>query len=249
MLPLLLFTDFGLEGPYQGQMRLVLNEALPGCEVIDLVTNAPRMQPRAAAYLLAALAGEIRRESVFVAVVDPGVGGDRAGLVMQADRHWLVGPDNGLLSVVASQAKSLSVWRSEEPTSLHSKTFHGRDWFAPVAAGIAAGRPNLGEQIDPTGIVGAGCPPDLFQVVYVDHYGNLFTGIRASGLDRRSRLKIAGRLASYAATFCEVPVGQAFWYENSCGLVEVAVNQGRADCTLGASLGDKIELVAAGAKS
>jgi S-adenosylmethionine hydrolase len=83
-------------------------------------------------------------------------------------------------------------------------------------------------------------PPDLGKVLYVDRFGNLITGWRAAGVDRRARLRVGLTELARARTFCERPSGSAFWYENSLGLVEVAVNQGRADHTFGLVPGDDL---------
>jgi S-adenosylmethionine hydrolase len=92
-------------------------------------------------------------------------------------------------------------------------------------------------------MVGADWDDDLREIIYIDHYGNAFTGIRGACLDKGIKIEVRGKLLSYAPTFCDVEIGCAFWYENSCGLVELAVNQGRADQVLGLKLGDKINIV------
>jgi len=78
------------------------------------------------------------------------------------------------------------------------------------------------------------------EVIYVDRYGNLVTGMQASDLAKDSRVRVDGREIAYARTFCAVPPGQAFWYENSFGLMELAINQGNAHHTLGLGLGDRV---------
>jgi len=103
---ILLFTDFGSTGPYLGQMEAVLRIHAPGVDVIDLLNDAPPGEPRLAAYLLAALAKHFPAGSIFLSVVDPGVGGERLPVVLEADGRWFVGPDNGLLNTVAVHAAS-----------------------------------------------------------------------------------------------------------------------------------------------
>jgi S-adenosyl-L-methionine hydrolase (adenosine-forming) len=93
-----LFTDFGLYGPYTGQMKAVLCEMAPGVLVIDLFADAPVGNPKASAYLLAAYARWFSEQTVFLCVVDPGVGGARPAIVLEADGRWYVGPGNGYLS-------------------------------------------------------------------------------------------------------------------------------------------------------
>ena len=99
---LITFTDFGAVGPYLGQMRLALAQAAPMIPIVDLVSDAPAFRPESAARLLAALVDRLPAGSVVVAVVDPGVGGERPPLVLRADGRYFVGPGNGLLDGVAA---------------------------------------------------------------------------------------------------------------------------------------------------
>ncbi|BBL76747.1 SAM hydrolase/SAM-dependent halogenase family protein [Methylomagnum ishizawai] len=233
---ILLFTDFGAEGPYLGQMEAVLRREAPGVPVINLLSDAPTGDPRRGAYLLAALSRYFPEGSVFLGVVDPGVGGERAPVVLQADGRWFVGPDNGLFNTVALQAGD-GEWRRIDwrPERL-SMSFHGRDLFAPIAARIARGD-WAWENTPYPGPDGAGWPLDLPEIVYFDHYGNAITGLRhradLDGLD----LWVDGKRIPQAGTFCEVPQGAALWYRNSMDLVEIAVNRGRADRVLGLAVG------------
>src|SRR5690348_15322031 len=136
---IVLFTDFGATGPYVGQVKAVLAREAPQQPVIDLLHQAPAMNPRASAYLLASLAPSIKGDAAFVCVVDPGVGTARRALALRADGRWFVGPDNGLLDVVARRARETEWWEiAWRPQDL-SATFHGRDLFAPVAARLARG--------------------------------------------------------------------------------------------------------------
>src|SRR3989442_1728605 len=146
------------------------------------------------------IANEFAAGTTFLCVVDPGVGGPRPPVVLEADGRWYVGPGNGLFELIerrAMRARSFEIeWR---PANL-SASFHGRDLFAPVAAMLARGE-----------------PPRL----------------RASMLAEKARLAVAGRALERATTFSDRPPGAAFWYENSNGLAEIAVNRGRADRDLG----------------
>ena len=134
-----LFTDFGLEGPYTGQVKAVLHRMAPGVQVIDLFADAPMGDPKASAYLLAAYAPWFPEGTVFLCVVDPGVGGERPAVVVEADGRVFVGPGGGLFELVRRRADTTRtveiVWRPEPL----SASFHGRDLFAPVAAMIARG--------------------------------------------------------------------------------------------------------------
>jgi hypothetical protein len=101
---IVLFTDFGLSGPYTGQMKAVLHQMAPGMPVIDLFADAPVGNPKASAYLLAAYAAWFPAGSVFLCVVDPGVGGARPAMILEADGRWYVGPGNGLFELVQRRA-------------------------------------------------------------------------------------------------------------------------------------------------
>src|SRR5690348_16740282 len=114
-LMIVLFTDFGLAGPYTGQMKAVLARESPNIPVIDLFADAPSRNPRASAYLLAAYALGFPAGTVFLCVVDPGVGGARAPVVVEADGRFFVGPENGLFELVRRRAAAERVveitWR------------------------------------------------------------------------------------------------------------------------------------------
>jgi len=237
---IVLFTDFGLLGPYTGQVKAVLARDAPGVPVIDLFADAPVQNPRAAAYLLAAHATWFPAGTVILAVIDPGVGGTRAAVAVLADGRWYVGPDNGLFEPVLRRAALAQVWEiTGRPQNL-SASFHGRDLFAPAAALIARGeRPDWRER-PVSRVRRPDWPDDLAEIVYIDHYGNAVTGLRAAALPLDARLAAGGRTIAHARTFSDVPPGTAFWYENSNGLVEIAVNLGRAEAALGLALGSAI---------
>src|SRR6516164_4940839 len=186
---IVLFTDFGLQGPYTGQMKAVLHQMAPGISIIDLFADAPAGNPKASAYLLAAYAQWFAAGTTFLCVVDPGVGGTRPPVVVEADERWYVGP------------------RKDDAD-------RRRDW-----------------------------PDDLAEIVYVDHFGNAMTGLRAATLAPNAKLAAAGRVLERARTFGDRPPGAAFWYENSNGLAEIAVNGGRADRDLGLAIGSPVEIV------
>src|SRR5262245_30636537 len=145
---ILLFTDFGLAGPYTGQMKAVLRQRAPEIPAIDLFADAPMQNPKAAAYLLAAYAAWFPSGSVFLCVVDPGVGGERPPVMVKADGRWFVGPGNGLFEIVMRRAQSAEAWEIAWQPEHLSASFHGRDLFAPVAAMIAKGEAAPGRQID-----------------------------------------------------------------------------------------------------
>ncbi len=235
-----LFTDFGAEGPYLAQMEAAMLQLAPDARVLNLLSNAPCADPRAGAYLLAALLAELPEAATVVAVVDPGVGTARLPLVVEADGRLLVGPDNGLMARVAARATRVSVARIDWTPPRLAPSFHGRDLFAPAAARLLSGVALPRTELPPGAMVGADWPDELPEIIYFDHYGNAYTGIAGADLDRHAVLRCAGREIRSAPMFAAVPSGACFWYPNSCGLVEIAVNRGRAQEALALRLGDPV---------
>ena len=236
-----LLTDFGSTDIYVGQVKAVLAAQAPRVPVIDLLHDAPPFNVRAGAHLLAALSARIPRGSVTMAVVDPGVGGAREPVAVRADGRWFVGPDNGLMSVLAARAQRAEVhaigWR---PRGL-SVSFHGRDLFAPVAAMLAGGRRKAATLRKRRRLSVELGVDDIAEVIYADHYGNLVTGMRAARIPPERKLILHGRRIAHARVFEAVAPRQLFWYGNSLGLVEIAANQASARQLVGASPGDPVD--------
>ena len=239
---IVLVTDFGAGGPYMGQMKAVLLRQAPGVPIVDLFADLPAFQPQGAAYLLAAYTNEFPAGTVFLCVVDPGVGGEQRALVAQADGRYFVGPDNGLLAIVLRRADQARLWSIEWRPENLSASFHGRDLFAPIAGRLASGQPPGGGKLPPAEAGRPDWPDDLPRVVYVDGFGNAMTGLRASTLAASATLLAGGRVLVRARTFGAVPAGEPFWYENANGLAEIAVNKGNAAHDLGLAPGSPVEV-------
>jgi hypothetical protein len=237
-----LFTDFGAADLYVGQVKSVLHQRVPEARVVDLLHEAPPFNAKAGAHLLAALAAQIPAGGVTMAVGDPGGGGERRPVAVLADARWYVGPDNGLLSVVAARASRCEVfvigWRPERL----SMSFHGRDLFAPVAALLARGDRRGARLEKPGKLEAAFGAEDLAEVIYVDHYGNAMTGTRAASLPPGVKLMVKSRAIAPARVFSEAPAGSLFWYENSVGLAEIASNAASAAALLGLAVGQPVLL-------
>jgi len=242
--PIFLFTDFGGDGPYVGQLKAAIHGINPALAVVDLCHDVAPFQVRPAAHLLAALLPYLPTGACVVAVVDPGVGTARRGVLLEADGFRLVGPDNGLLAVVAQRAKR-AIWHYlPEPTDWVSATFHGRDWFGPVAARLLDGQHvDLRPADEPNPPEGMDWSTDWNRIIYIDGYGNAMTGLRADGFGVEDVLLLRDAVEiRHARTFAEVPPGEAFWFANSCGLVEPAVNRGHAARQLGLAVGQHIDI-------
>jgi len=208
-------------------MKAVLTQRAPDMAVIDLFADAPVGNPKASAYLLAAYAAWFPAGTVFLCVIDPGVGGVRPAIIVEADSKWYVGPGNGLFELVQRRAEKTQCFDIEWKPERLFPSFHGRDLFAPVAAMLARGE----------------LPDELSEIIYIDHFGNAMTGLRMAMLPGGAKLAVAGQRLELARTFSDRPPGAAFYYENANGLVEIAVNQGRADRDVGLSVGSPVKIV------
>ncbi len=240
---IVLSTDFGLEGPYIGQVKAAIYQQAPDCCIIDLFSDLPCFHPEAAASLIAAYCQNFPVGTVFLTVVDPAVGtGEHTPMVVMAGGRWFVGPGNGLFDRVIKRDNQSQCWRiSWRPETL-SHSFHARDLFAPIAAELAQGtfpewKLDLMEAPDPASVESS-----YFRVAYIDHFGNLISGIEAKGVLLESVLMLCGKKISYARTFGECAPGALFWYENSNGLIEIAANRASAASLLNAEIGDHIHI-------
>jgi S-adenosylmethionine hydrolase len=235
------YTDFGLTGPYQGQMNAVLATQAPLVPHITLMADAPMFDPESAGILLASLCEDLPDNSLVLAVVDPGVGGGRRPLMIRTERNLFVGPDNGLFIPAIRRAAACEIesitWRPERL----SESFHGRDLFAPVAAKLATGQAVTGAPVNPQALVGSDLQHQGHRVIYVDHYGNAVTSIRADALKDDDVIPLGEATLHYAHTFDAVPTGRGFWYRNSMGLIEFAVNRGSAAELYRLALGSPVE--------
>jgi len=231
------FTDFSSQDFYVGQLHSAVLRRNPDARLVDLFHHADPRDIEAAARLLARLSEYTASDAILVAVVDPGVGGSRRPLMIQADGRWLVGPDNGLFSFIVRQAQSVDCreinWR---PANM-SVTFHGRDLFAPVAAML-----ERGEMPDstPCEAVVPDWPKESGRIIYRDHFGNLMTGLTEKSVTVDTVLAVNGEPIRHAERFGAVDAGDVFWMINSIGLVEIAANQADASACLGVSVGDEI---------
>ena len=235
-----LFTDYGLEGSYLGQVETVLYQQAPNEKVINLIADAPRNNPKASAYLLASLITQISTGSILFCVVDPGVGSDKdMPVILKIDGCWFIGPDNGLFDLVVRQAREIDVWEIIWKPEKLSNSFHGRDLYAPVCGMLINEVEVPCNKVDWQDM--HGWPDDLNEIIYIDHFGNCMTGIRTETVNKKTIIKTSNQEISKADTFSDVSKGHAFWYINSNGLVEIAVNQGRACDVFGITIGSKID--------
>jgi S-adenosylmethionine hydrolase len=260
-------SDYGLEDHFVGVCHGVMARVAPRARVID-VSHAVAAQDVRQGALVLAQAVPYLPPAVHLAVVDPGVGTGRGMVAVEAGGQVLVGPDNGLLVWAADALGGVDRAHALQDRAYRlapvSRTFHGRDVFAPAAAHLAAGvdPAELGPEVDPGRLVrleraGARVDGDRLRtrVVAVDHFGNLALDLGRDLLERVGvvvgdpvEVRVGGRAHRlvFAETFASVPGGELVLHEDSFGSMAVAVNRGRAAERLGAGAGDPVEIAKAG---
>ncbi len=244
-----LLTDFGTADGYVAAMKGAIVEIAPAVLIDDVSHAIPAGDILAGAFALRRYWSRYPAGTVHLAVVDPGVGGSRRALVAQVDGRFLVGPDNGLFTFVL-QAAERSEIRELVVEAAASRTFHGRDVFAPGAARLAAGHSfaELGSQVaDPVLIT---LPPPiateasvLGEVVHIDHFGNLISNIPRGLLKREHGARIAERELRIVATYAQAEPGELVVLINSDDVVEIALRDGNAARALGVERGAPVELL------
>ncbi len=252
-----LLTDFGLADPFVGVMKGVLFGAHPALRVIDVTHGIGPGAVAEGAFWLERSYRYFPLGSVHCAVVDPGVGSARAAVVVAAERHLFVGPDNGLLAEVTLRAphvEARAIDLKRNGLGRASNTFHGRDVFAVVAGRLAARElafndvgPLTQLQV-PSPIPGIVSEADGFvgNVLTIDHFGNLITSLRASEVlparDAPFRLQIAGRRLRSVRTFADAEPGELVALVGSLDTVEVVVRDGSAVARLSPVPGTSVKL-------
>lgn len=246
-----LLTDFGTRDPYVGLMKGMVTRAHGRAQIVDLCHEVPPQDVALGALFLRSAVGRFPDGTVHVAVVDPGVGGQRRFVAVCAHRCYWLAPDNGVLTPVLPAPEGPGEVRVVDVEKLElrpvSATFHGRDVFAPLAGLLASGRYGfhaVGPLVrDPVRLEGwlAGDPC----VVHVDRFGNLITNIDGATV-REQRIvafEVAGRRASLRQTYSEAEVGDLLAVINSYDLLEIAVRDGNAEELLGVGLGTPVAAV------
>ncbi len=251
-----LLTDFGRQDVYVGVMKGAIATINPNLKVIDLTHEIPPQNIAAARFSLLNAYPYFPKNTVHIAVVDPGVGSQRRGVAIAFEDGFLVCPDNGLCSgilevksaIAAVELTNSEYWRVPSP----SYTFHGRDIFAPVGAHLASGVPleALGDKIDPDSLVKLSLPPlqtkdsqIIGYIQYIDRFGNLITNIPGKLVNSKSwQAIIDERAIASGSTYSDVEVGEAIAIVGSHGWIEIAVNGGNAQKKLQLTLENKIKI-------
>jgi S-adenosylmethionine hydrolase len=258
-----LTTDFGLKDPWAGIMKGVILSINPGTRVVDITHLVSPQNVLEGAFILSQACPRFPEGTIHVAVVDPGVGGERNPILIETAGFYLVGPDNGLFTLVIEKEKAkrvIRLTRREYFLEEVSSTFHGRDIFAPVAAHLSLGvdPSSFGEPLKgpprtiklPRPIKGEGSVTG--EVVYVDTFGNLITNISSRDI---VHLKGAGpveviikgmRIEGISKTYskgaeregAQGPIALV----GSSNLLEIACFRARASEVLGAGVGERVDM-------
>ncbi len=244
-----LTTDFGSRDGYVGAMKGVITRLAPKATVVDIAHDIPRGDIAHAAWVLATSSQEFPHGTIHVCVVDPGVGGARAEVVIPGDGQWYIGPDNGVFAYVVAEEWGAHLIENRSFRALHvSKTFHGRDVFAVTAALIARGEPasECGPAVKLKGALPWGPRVrGVGRVVHIDTFGNLVTDLLPA--EAGKSVQIAGRQLAVVGTYEDVGVGELLAYVGSAKTIEIAVREGRADERLGVKRGTQVLPFAAAA--
>ena len=252
-----LLSDFGLNDVYVGVMKGVIAQINPTLMVVDLTHQIPPQNIAAGRFCLMSAYRYFPAQTVHVAVVDPGVGGNRRAIALQFASGFLVGPDNGLFGGILSQSPAIAAFELTNPdywrVPTPSTTFHGRDIFAPVGAHLASGVPleQLGREIDPASLVELPIPECqridrgvTGCIQYCDRFGNLVTNIPGSLVQGKFwSVEIAGQTILGCQTYSDTPVGNLVALIGSHDWVEIAVNGGNAQMRLEVDLGALVQVL------
>jgi len=254
-----LITDFGVEGEYAGAMKGAVLKVNPRCQIVDITHQIKPQDILRASFVLKNSYAYYPTGTVHVVVVDPGVGTCRRPLILQKDGHIFVGPDNGVFTFLLSgkgKIEGFEITRKELFLSPLSKTFHGRDLFAPIAGHLSLGQhpkrfgPRAGNfarvewpqpQIQGRKLVA--------QILFADSFGNLITNIGGQdheGLIEGQPLQISGpkwRIDRLSGTYGGGKPGQPIALFGSSGMLEIAVNCGNAEKSLGLRPGDRLAII------
>ncbi|MBL0218308.1 MAG: SAM-dependent chlorinase/fluorinase [Myxococcales bacterium] len=236
-----LTTDFGTRDGYVGALKGVLARRAQDTVLVDIAHDIPAGDIAHAAWVVGTSANEFPYGTIHLVIVDPGVGGARRGVIISSSGQWYVGPDNGVFAYVADRRSSAWAIESTHLLGGASRTFHGRDVFAPVAASLSRGEDaaTWGPATQLTGELPWGARPEREgRVVHVDRFGNLISDLPRS--EAGTSVTIAGRTLALVGTYEDVASGELLAYIGSAKTVEIAVRDGRADRILEAPRGTAV---------
>ena len=250
-----LTTDFGIKDSFVGIMKGVIAQINPRAVVIDITHGIPSQDILAAAMTLSHAVKYFPQKTIHVVVVDTGVGSARKALLVTVGETHFIGPDNGVLSLAGQGRQPDRLIHLSNPAyqlKPTSRTFHGRDIFAPVAAHLSLGiaPESFGETLED--YLHIGWPEAVRaersvtgEIVYIDGFGNLFTSIQEqdlTGFGSENLSIVLGELTirGLAPNYCAIESGQPVALSNSWGLLEIAINKGNVAQRFSVRIGEKV---------
>lgn len=251
-----LLTDFGQRDPYAGVMKGVIYNICNNIQIVDLCHEINPQDVFKASWVLSSSYKYFSEDTIFVCIVDPGVGSERKKLLLKTDKYYFIAPDNGLLTGILNEQsvkKIVSIENEKYWLKEISSTFHGRDIFAPVAAHLASGinMEEFGPEIDKDSIVKLKLNlPEITgktiigEVVYIDQFGNLITNIPVSQLkSKKLQIKIKESLIKgLKESYNSVKPDEILTLIGSYGNLEISCNCGNCSEILDIKVGEKIFL-------
>jgi S-adenosylmethionine hydrolase len=252
-----MLTDFGAGDFFVGSLKGVITGILPAARIIDITHDIPSFNIKAAAFVLRAAYRFFPAGTVFLSVVDPGVGSDRKVILIKTQDYFYIAPDNGILDPTLQLDPAVDMCEVTVPDYYLpdvSHTFEARDRMAPVAAWLASGVPlkKFGPVLPAYKKLAWEDPEKSEQsiqgeVLYADKFGNLITNIPVSWLDEfslgdRSELNLTagGKTVQYQNSYAEADRGERLYLPGSLGLIEIAVREGSAAVSMSLGPGDQI---------
>lgn len=256
-----LLSDFGLRDPYVAEMKAAILGICSEAQIVDVSHGVDKFDIHMGAFLLASAAPYFPDGTVHTAVVDPGVGTKRKPIIVETSRSFFVGPDNGVLMLAALKEGIQQVHVIENPRFMRSKvsrTFHGRDVFAPAAAHLANGVPasGFGKAFSDYVIPDFSKPrlekgAVLGTVLHIDAFGNVITNISSDDMEKASVRKTGTlnveigeepAILKLCAAYSDVSRGDALALVGSHDFLEISVNQGDAAERFEVKKGDPVRV-------
>lgn len=238
-----LLTDFGTQDYFVGAMKGTILQINKDARIVDISHEVPAQSIPTASFILRACYQNFPSKTIFVSVVDPGVGSDRRAILVATEEYFFIAPDNGLLDFIFEETDKYRIFELTEKkyfASEVSATFHGRDVFAPVAAHLSQGlKPSeFGPEIFIKNPETARKEP---QVIHIDRFGNLITNLRKADLPPDFILEVGERTIKKLLKFyAEAEKDEVFMIFGSAGYLEIAAFQNSAAKILAATVGQKV---------
>lgn len=247
-----LLTDFGTQDYFVAAMKGVILSINKDANILDITHEVAPQDISCASFILQSCYKDFPAKTIFTAVVDPGVGSARRAIIVETAEYFFVAPDNGLLSFVFDNYENCKVFEISNEKFFRqrvSRTFHGRDIFAPCAAHLSGGvEPSeFGSEINGVVVSAKQNPRRVSQntieaeIIFIDRFGNLITNLKANDLPEKFYLEINNqKIEKLCGFFAQAKAGELLMIIGSAGFLEIAIFQGSAKNGLNAEIGQKI---------